>query len=61
MWERPVVTTECLCCARPLAKRGEIAVPQLGWFHWGWAVSVRANLMEGSPLRLGWSSTDTLQ
>lgn len=61
VWERPAVTPECARGARPRAKRGEIALPQLYGFHWGWAVLVRANLMELSLLSLGWSSTDTLQ
>ena len=29
VWERLAVTPECPHCARPCAKRGEIAVPQL--------------------------------
>lgn len=61
MWERLAVTPECARGARPRARRGEIALPHLDGFHWGWAVLVRANLMELSLLRLGPSSTDTLQ
>lgn len=53
MWERLAVTPESACGARPRAKRGEIALSQLYGFHWGWAVLVRANLMELSLLKAG--------